>query len=61
MGKMNPFILIVQVLVLGLGLLVIILGLSTNLLNGEDQAQNFVSPEGLTMPEEGYVTPCTTR
>jgi len=35
----------------------IIFGLVTDLLNGENQELSFTSPDGKTMPEEGYVTP----
>jgi outer membrane biosynthesis protein TonB len=38
-------------------ILMIIFGLVTDLLNGENQEMAFTSPEGKTMPEEGYVTP----
>jgi hypothetical protein len=46
-----------KVILLGLAILMIIFGMVTDLLNGENQELNFTSPEGKTMPEEGYVTP----
>ena len=48
---------IMKVIVLGMGILVIILGLVPNILDAEGQSMTINSPEGLTMPEEGYVTP----
>jgi len=46
-----------KVILLGLAILMIIFGLVTDLLNGENQELSFTSPEGKTMPEEGYITP----
>jgi hypothetical protein len=46
-----------KVILLGLAILMIIFGLVTDLLNGENQELAFTSPAGKTMPEEGYVTP----
>ncbi len=45
-----------KVILLGLAILLIIFGLYPKLLNGENQEMHFESPEGKSMPEEGYVT-----
>ncbi len=48
--------LLFKVFLLGMAILLIIFGLYPKLLNGENHEMNFISPEGKSMPEEGYVT-----
>ena len=57
MGNFNPIVIILQILVIGLAILMMIFGMSTGILGGEPQELWFASPEGVTHPEDGYVTP----
>lgn len=57
MGKSNPILIILLISVLVLAILMLVLGMSSGILGGEPQELNFVSPEGATQPELGYVTP----
>ena len=57
MGKSNLIFLILLISVLVLAILMMALGISSDVLGGEPQELNFQSPEGTTQPEEGYVTP----
>lgn len=49
------FTLLISVLLLAV--LMLVLGVSSGILNGEPRELFFDSPEGMTQPEEGYVTP----
>ncbi len=49
------FTLLVSVLLIAI--LTLVLGASSGMLNGEPRELTFDSPEGMTQPEEGYVTP----
>ena len=57
MQRKEALSFVFKVILLGLAILMIIFGLVTDLLNGENQQLQFTSPDGKTMPEEGYVTP----
>ena len=57
MQRKDALSFVFKVILLGLAILMIIFGLVTDLLNGENQELAFTSPEGKTMPDEGYVTP----
>ena len=57
MQRKDALSFVFKVILLGLAIIMIIFGLVTDLLNGENQELAFTSPEGKTMPEEGYVTP----
>ncbi|NIS21094.1 MAG: hypothetical protein GWN18_14135, partial [Thermoplasmata archaeon] len=57
MQRKDALSFVFKVILLGLAILMIIFGLVTDLLNGENQELSFTSPDGKTMPEEGYITP----
>ena len=57
MDGLKAMTFILMVFFLGLAILMVILGFSTNILGGEPQEMMFESPEGLTQPEEGWLTP----
>ncbi len=57
MGKSNLIFLILLISVLVLAILMMALGISSDVLGGEPRELYFQRPEGTTQPEEGYVTP----
>ena len=57
MQRKEALSFVFKVILLGLAILMIIFGLFTDLLNGENQQIQFTSPDGKTMPDEGYMTP----
>jgi hypothetical protein len=57
MDAMSAVRFLFKVIVLGLAILMVIFGLVPDILDSEGQQFQFQSPEGYTMPEEGYISP----
>jgi len=57
MGKFSPIMVILLISVLVLAILMLVLAMSSGVIGGEPQELFFDSREGVTQPEEGYITP----